>query len=294
MMSSEDRNPNSYGLDLMSTSHVLTLINNEDQTVALSVRDALDDISRGVELLVSAFEAGGRVIYLGAGSSARLAVADVAELTPTYGLPQERFLTIIAGGREAVFRADERTEDHRWSSVEQLEQVEVGRADVAIGLTASGTTPFVASGLEYAARQRSATILIACNPSKISADVKILVPTGPEVVTGSTRMKAATAQRMVLTMMSTAMAVRLGLVYENLMVALKGQNAKCMERARRIVQTITNEDDNTCQRALETAGYDARVAVLLIRTGDPERAVGLLKQAKGSLRTALAELDRVE
>ncbi|MDD2629230.1 MAG: N-acetylmuramic acid 6-phosphate etherase [Limnochordia bacterium] len=290
MRPSEMRNPKSFELDLMSTEQVLSLINEEDQTVPLLVRQAIPEIAQGVELLVSSFKTGGRIVHVGAGTSARLALVDAAELPPTYGISPERLVNVIAGGREAVFQAAEHAEDRGSEAVRQLTQISLCHSDVVIGLTASGTTPFVFAGLDYARTVGCPTLLIACNPSLIEADVKIIVPTGPEVVTGSTRMKAGMAQRMVLTMLSTAMAVRLGLVYDNLMVALGSQNAKCLERGCRIVCTISGENEEISKEALRAADGDVRVAVLLLRTGDLSKARALLEEAEGSLRKALERI----
>jgi len=289
-MTTEDRNPKSYRLDLMSTSEILRLINDEDRLVPERVRCALPEMEKAVEIFVSGFRGGGRIIYVGAGTSARLAVADAAELTPTYGLPQERFVTIIAGGQQAVFRANESGEDDESGSVRRLEEIGLGVSDVVVGLTASGQTPFVVSGIAYANRLGAATVLVTCNESNLECNVKIVVPTGPEVVTGSTRMKAATAQRMVLTMLSTTMAVRLGLVYDNLMVALTGKNAKCALRAQRIVEAITGEDSDTCRKVLERTDGNARLAVLTVYTGDRYKSEDLLVRSAGSLRAALREI----
>jgi N-acetylmuramic acid 6-phosphate etherase len=291
VLTTEDRNPRSSGLDLMSTPQILTLINDEDQTIASLVREELEEIAQAVELLVSRYKAGGRVVYIGAGTSARLAVADAAELGPTYGLSSERILVAVAGGPQSVFQANELAEDRAADAATQLKTLAIDADDVVVGLSASGTTPFVRGGLEYATEKGAGTVLIACNQTTMEADVTVVVPTGPEVVTGSTRMKAATAQRMVLTMLSTTMAVRLGLVYDNLMVAMTSRNAKCQKRALAILREISDEDEQTCHQALEFAQGDLRLAALLLRTRDLESARKLLAQTQGFLRGALGRAE---
>lgn len=290
MRLSEQRNPNSFGLDIMETEEVLRVINDEDQSVAHRVRRAIPQIARGVDLLVAAMEAGGRIIHVGAGTSARLAVADLAELPPTYSLPQERLLTVIAGGKEAVFSAREGAEDEETEAVRRLERIGPGPRDVVVGISASGSTPFVAAALDYARSCKSKTMIIACNSTAIQADVSIIVETGPEVVTGSTRMKAGMAQRMVLTMLSTTMAVRLGRVYDNLMVAMDCRNRKCLQRARRMVQEITGEPETSCEEALSAADGSIRLAVLYLHTQNLQVARSLLERSGGSLRRALEQV----
>lgn len=279
----------SHGLDLLDTHEILARINDEDQTVAVRVRDALDDIARAVELIADRFKAGGRLIYVGAGTSARLAVADAAELPPTYGIDPERLPVVIAGGKDAVFRACETEEDSGDAAVEELKRLGLAATDIVLGLTASGTTKFVAAALGFARTAGAGTVLIACNSSALPADVKIIVRTGPELVAGSTRMRAATAQRMVLTMLSTTVAIRLGLVYDGLMVAMKSRNAKCSLRAIRAVQQITGAGATESEEALQQAEGDIRLAVLFLRTHDLDTARELLEAAGGSLRKALVK-----
>jgi N-acetylmuramic acid 6-phosphate etherase len=289
LIRTEDRNPRTRDLDQLPTRRILELINDEDQTIALRVREKIGDIERAVDVIVDRLQAGGRLIYVGAGTSARLAVADAAELTPTYGIPPTRVPVIVAGGSTAVLQARENAEDCGEEAVRELERLGVSQVDTVLGLSANGHTPFVRKALSHAKSQQAATILITCNEVPADdVDVLISVVTGPEVVTGSTRMKAGTAQRMILTMLSTTVAVRLGLVYDNLMVAMASRNKKCDARSVSTVQAICGVGPDEAARALEAAGWDIRTAVIMIKKGmEAAAARRLLHECRGVLRKAL-------
>lgn len=289
----EERNPRTATIDRMSTAEVLTLINDEDRMVADAVRVVLPEVARLVDLGVAALRAGRRVHYVGAGTSGRLGVLDAAELEPTFNVPPGWFVAHHAGGTGALLRAAEGAEDDAEAGRRELqESTEPG--DLVIGLTASGRTPYVLGGLAGAKHRAATTALVTANPAASAAadvDVFIGVDTGSEVVTGSTRMKAGTAQKLVLNAFSTAVMVRLGRTYSNLMVDLVATNAKLRGRMVRILVEASGADRETCERALTAANGELKTALVALLTGvDPARARQALTEHDGHVHRALTAL----
>lgn len=287
----ERRNPASAGLDALPVEEVLRLMNREDGRVSGAVAGALDGISRAVGLLVEGWRGGGRWVFVGAGTSGRLAALDAAECPPTFGVPPERIVALIAGGESAAAQALEDAEDDTAAAVRDLERTNLAANDVVVGLAASGGTPYVLAAIEHARGTGCATVGISNNPGSrltAAAGVGIELDTGPEVLTGSTRLKAGTSQKMVLNMLSTAAFVRLGKVYENFMVDVQATNTKLRLRARRIVQETTGLSEAEAERLLLAAGGSARVAVVMGGAGvGATGARRLLAAAGGNVRGAL-------
>ena len=283
----ERRNHATEHIDTLDTPGILALINAADAGVPSAVAAALPEIARAVDLAVTSLRAGGRVHYFGAGSSGRYGMLDAAEIPPTYGYPADRFVAHLAGGAEALVRAVEEVEDDEPAG--QRDAAGVGAADVAIGITASGRTPYVAGALREARANAAATVLISSNPdAPIAADVHIMVNTGPEVVTGSTRMKAGTAQKMVLHSFSTAVMVRLGRTYSNLMIDVAPNNGKLRARQVAILKMATGAGDQSCGKALDDSAGDLRVALVsLLAAVETGVARARLADAGGDVRTAL-------
>jgi N-acetylmuramic acid 6-phosphate etherase len=288
----ERRNPASARLDEMSVEAVLRLMNEEDRRVPEAVAEALPQIGAAVRLLVEAWRSGGRWIYVGSGTSGRLAALDAAECPPTFGAPPERVIAVLAGGPSAAARSVEGAEDDRTAAVRALDSLALHPDDVVIGLAASGRTPYVVSAVEHASEIGCATVGISNNAGSelgAAASVAIELNTGPEVLTGSTRLKAGTSQKMVLNMLSTAAFTRLGKVYENLMVDVQASNEKLEGRARRIVREATGLPEDEADEVLGRAGGSVKMAVVMGKTGlSPGDASRLLETAEGSVRQALA------
>ncbi len=289
----EQRNPRSVDLDLMSTRDVLTVINEADRRVPGAVAAVLDEIAATVDLAVTALRAGHRVHYFGAGTSGRLGVLDIAELTPTFNSPRGWFCAHLAGGQDAMLRAVENVEDDdRGGAAEAAGCVAAG--DVVVGLAASGRTPYVLGALAASRAKGAATVLLCANPEAEAAgsvDVFIGVDTGPEVVTGSTRMKAGTAQKLVLNMISTAVMVRLGRVYSNLMIDMVATNAKLRGRMISILMEATGCAEELCRRALHEAGGDLKTALVSLVSGAGVTAArAALARSEDHVRDALALL----
>lgn len=261
----ESRNPRSAHIDRCNTEELVRIINEEDKTVAEAVSHELGQIAKLIDVAEAALKNGGRLIYIGAGTSGRLGVLDAAECRPTYGVDDNTVVGLIAGGRGAMFSAVEGAEDSLTLAEEELRAIGFSRADVLVGLAASGRTPYVIGGLTYARSVGAVTGSVACTAhAEISAlaDVPIEVLTGAEVVTGSTRMKAGTAQKMVLNMLSTGVMIRLGKVMGNLMVDVQATNDKLKTRAVRIVMEAAEVDQATAEAALEKHGGSAKQAIL--------------------------------
>ncbi|MCL6625900.1 MAG: N-acetylmuramic acid 6-phosphate etherase [Alicyclobacillus shizuokensis] len=278
-------------LDEHSTLGILRLMNEADKQVPLAVERALPQIARAVDLIVERMHGGGRLIYLGAGTSGRLAVLDAAECPPTFNTPQGLVWAVIAGGRQAMFEAVEESEDHPEWAERDLQSLGLSNQDVLVGIAASGRTPYVIGGLQYAERVGAGRISLCCNPDAIAsryAQVAIEVVTGPEVLMGSTRMKAGTAQKMVLNMLSTATMVRLGKVYQNLMVDLRATNEKLVERSKRIIMLATGLEYVDAAKLLADAGGSVKTAIVMHEKHVPrEQAEDLLAAAQGRLRQVL-------
>ena len=289
----EQRNAASKNLDRMSALQIVRLMNREDRKVAAAVGRQLPVIARAVDAIVKAVRSGGRLIYVGAGSSGRIAVLDAAECPPTFGTSPKLVQALIAGGRPAVTGAVEGAEDSLAKGKSDLRARNVTRRDVVVGITASGTTPYVLAALQYARKLGAATVAITVNPrAPVARLVKILIATevGPEILTGSTRLKAGTAQKMVLNMLTTAAMARLGHVYENLMIDVKASNQKVSDRIVRILAEASGRNVSASEHALRQAGNNMRLAlVMLKRDLGAQVARAKLKEARGDFRKALGE-----
>ncbi len=287
----EQPNPASASIDALPTEQVLRVINAEDQKVAASVEREITHIARAVDAVVAAFQHGGRLFYIGAGSSGRLGVLDAAECPPTFSVPPELVQGIIAGGEPALSCAIEASEDDPASGARDLLARGFTGRDVLVGIAASGRTPYVLGAVAEARRLGAVTVGISCTPESElarTAEIAITPLAGPEVVTGSTRMKAGTAQKLVLNMLTTAAFVRLGYVYGNLMVNVQPTNAKLEDRARRIVVQAAGVSEERAAELLEAAGNQVRVAILMSRSGiGREEAEHRLSAAGGSITKAL-------
>lgn len=293
----EQLNPRSRGLDTKSTLEILRLINREDATVAGAVRRELPRIARAVDAIAAAFHSGGRLFYIGAGSSGRMAFLDAAECPPTFGTSPKMVQAILAGGAKAVKRAVEGAEDSARNGARDLARAKFGRRDVAVGIAASGTTPYVLGAIQYARKKGAVTVGITSNarsPLARLVRISITPDTGPEVVAGSTRMKAGTAQKMVLNMLSTTSMARLGKVYENWMVQMALTNDKLRRRGTRILAEASGVNASRAQRALRLAGHDLPVALVMLKTGANARAARKrLAQAGESVRKAISSMGAV-
>ena len=287
----EQRNPRTMDLDRLPLGEALRVINDEDAQVAGAVRAVLGDVERAVELIVGRRRRGGRVLFVGAGTSGRLGVIEAAEQTPTLETPDPVYQSIIAGGPECVFRSSEGAEDDAAEGARQLGLRAAGPDDVVVGIAASGSTPFVHGALGEARRRGAGRVLVACNlrgvPSD-SADVIVAPLVGPEVITGATRLRAGTACKMVLNMMTVGTMLGTGKVYQNLSVDVPKQSDKLVARATRIVRLLTGADEPAARAALDAAGLRAKVAVVMLRRGvDRAEAERVLERAGGFLRAAL-------
>jgi N-acetylmuramic acid 6-phosphate etherase len=290
-LTTEQRNPRTARIDLAATTRILELMNDEDATVAESVRRAIPDIARAVDLVTAAFRAGGHLFYAGAGTSGRLGILDAAECPPTFGVEPDMVQGFIAGGRETVFRSREGVEDHEDAGEKDVAAQNVTAGDVLVGIAASRRTPYVLGALKEAARRGARTVFLRCNEGPDpGVDVVITVVPGPEAITGSTRLKAGTAQKMVLNMISTASMVKLGKVYQNLMVDVRPNSEKLIERAKGIVMMLTGLDYPAATRVYEAAGRQVKVAVVMERLGiGADEAAERLRAADGFLARALGE-----
>lgn len=292
-LTTEQINEKSARLDEMNALEIVTLINQEDQTVAISVKKALSSVANAVDLIVKNLSGGGRLIYIGAGTSGRLGVLDASECLPTFSTDPDMVQGLLAGGRSAMFDAVEGAEDDQAAGDEDLKQINLTNRDVVVGISASGRTPYVIGALRYAQQIGAGTIALSCNhqaQTSQMADVAIEVPTGPEVLAGSTRMKAGTAQKMVLNMLSTAAMIRLGKVHKNLMVDVKPTNEKLVDRACRILMKAANVSYEQASEALDAAENQVKVALVMLKTGlDPKEAKSRLDAAGGFVRSVTDE-----
>jgi N-acetylmuramic acid 6-phosphate etherase len=287
----EQANPASARIDSVSTEEMLRIVNDEDRKVAEAVGREIPAIARAVDAIVSAFESGGRLFYIGAGTSGRLGVLDASECPPTFSSPPEQVQGFIAGGDVALRRAVEGAEDDPEAGAADVARAGVGAADVVVGLAASGATPYVLGAVRAARARGAFTAAVVCNPGaplSREAEVAIEVEVGPEVITGSTRLKAGTAQKLILNLLSTASMIRAGKVYGNLMVDLTATNAKLRRRAVRIVAQVAGIAPGAAVPLLERTGYRAKPAIVMARTGcDVAEAERRLAAAGGMLRIAL-------
>ena len=290
-LNTEQQNTQSLNIDSVSVEKVLQTINQEDQTVAQAVKKAIPEIESVVHLTTGSMRDGGRVFYIGAGTSGRLGVLDASEIPPTYSAPEKWFIGIIAGGDRALRKSIEGAEDQPESAVKDLDPFGINDKDVVIGISCSGAAAYVVSALEYARKLGAKTVYLVTNPDPYKmaeVDIVIVVDTGPEIITGSTRMKAGTATKMVLNMISTATMVQLGKVYGNLMVDLMAVNEKLIDRGVRIIIQLTGLDRKDALERLKEAKMSVKKAVVMETKGIPlQETERLLEKVKGSLRQAL-------
>lgn len=285
----EKINPKTSRLDECSTLEIIELISEEDKKVAEAVAKENGDISKAVDIIVSKLREGGRLFFVGAGTSGRLGILEAVECPPTFGTKPSLIQGVIAGGKKALWHSIEGAEDSGSESQMALSKLKLSQRDVVVGITASGTTPFVEGALSYAKEKGCAPILVACNPVNSSpADVTISILVGPEVIVGSTRMKAGTATKMVLNMLTTASMVRLGKTYGNLMVEVQPNSEKLRDRAKRIVMHILGVDRKRAEALLKKSGWNVKVAVIMGKKGlSYKKAQELLTRHGGFLRESL-------
>ena len=287
----EQRNPNSMHVDSLSALEIVQLMNEEDKQVPLAIEKCLPQIAQAVECIVSAFQQGGRLVYVGAGTSGRLGVLDASECPPTFGVSPEMVKGIIAGGERALRHPIEGAEDSKAQAVVDLQTIEFSSKDVLVGIAASGRTPYVIGALEYAKSLGSVTVSIASNPNSAMAnivDIAIDTVVGPEVLTGSSRLKSGTAQKLVLNMLTTASMILMGKCYQNLMVDVQASNEKLKARAIRIVMQATDCDKILAEETLKQADQNAKLAIMMILSGlDRVQAEALLEKHQGKLQLAL-------
>ena len=287
----EQRNPNSMHVDSLSALEIVQLMNDEDKQVPLAIEKCLPQIAQAVECIVAAFQQGGRLVYIGAGTSGRLGVLDASECPPTFGVSPEMVKGIIAGGERALRHPIEGAEDSKTQAVVDLQTIHFSSQDVLVGIAASGRTPYVIGALEYAKSLGSVTVSIASNPNSAMAnivDIAIDTVVGPEVLTGSSRLKSGTAQKLVLNMLTTASMILMGKCYQNLMVDVQASNEKLKARAIRIVMQATDCDKALAEETLKLADQNAKLAIMMILSGlDRAQAEALLEKHHGKLQLAL-------
>ncbi|CND22288.1 N-acetylmuramic acid 6-phosphate etherase [Yersinia frederiksenii] len=293
-MVTESRNPASSQIDTLATLDMLTVINNEDKKVPFAVGEKLPEIAKTVDLIAEAFANGGRLIYCGAGTSGRLGILDASECPPTYGTPREMVVGLIAGGNTAILQAVENAEDSREMGEQDLRNLNFNARDVLVGIAASGRTPYVLGAMAYARGIGATVAAISCNQnSEMSkaADIAIEPLVGPEVVTGSSRMKAGTAQKLILNMLTTGAMIRSGKVYSNLMVDVEATNAKLVQRQVDIVVQATECSPDEAQDALNECNRHCKTAIMMILSGmSAEDAGAILSKNKGFIRKARQEI----
>ena len=287
----EQRNPNSMHVDSLSALEIVQLMNQEDKQVPLAIEKCLPQIAQAVECIVAAFQQGGRLVYIGAGTSGRLGVLDASECPPTFGVSPEMVKGIIAGGERALRHPIEGAEDSKSQAVVDLQTIQFSSKDVLVGIAASGRTPYVIGALEYAKSLGSVTVSITSNPNSAMAnivDIAIDTVVGPEVLTGSSRLKSGTAQKLVLNMLTTASMILMGKCYQNLMVDVQASNEKLKARAIRIVMQATDCDKALAEETLKQADQNAKLAIMMILSGlDRAQAEALLEKHHGKLQLAL-------
>ena len=287
----EQRNLNSMHVDSLSALEIVQLMNKEDKQVPLAIEKCLPQIAQAVECIVAAFQQGGRLVYIGAGTSGRLGVLDASECPPTFGVSPEMVKGIIAGGERALRHPIEGAEDSKTHAVVDLQTIQFSSKDVLVGIAASGRTPYVIGALEYAKSLGSVTVSIASNPNSAMAnivDIAIDTVVGPEVLTGSSRLKSGTAQKLVLNMLTTASMILMGKCYQNLMVDVQASNEKLKARAIRIVMQATDCDKTLAEETLKLADQNAKLAIMMILSGlDRAQAEALLEKHHGKLQLAL-------
>ena len=290
-IATEQRNPNTMHIDTLSTLDMVKLINREDHHVAEAVGLVVDKIAQAIDIIARQLSLGGRLIYCGAGTSGRLGILDAVECPPTYSTDPEMVQALMAGGYPAIFKAVEGAEDSKELGVEDMKNIHFSSQDVLVGIAASGRTPYVLGCMEYAKTLGAATVSVTCCPGSVLdtyADIGIAPAPGPEVVTGSTRMKSGTAQKMVLNMLSTGTMIKLGKVYGNLMVDVKPSNEKLVRRCVTIVCAATDCTEEAATAALEGCGYRPKVAIIMVLCGvDAQKAQEMLESAGGRVANVL-------
>lgn len=287
----EGRNPNTMSIDKVSTLEMIEMINEEDKKVAVAVGQVKENIAKAVDLIAERLSKGGRLIYTGAGTSGRLGILDASECPPTYGVSFDLVQGLIAGGYTAIFKAVEGAEDNKELGKNDLIEKNITSKDVVCGIAASGRTPYVIGGMEYAKEVGAGVICVTMNPesemAKI-ADVPIAVVVGPEVIMGSTRMKAGTAQKLVLNMLTTGTMVKLGKVYSNLMIDVQATNEKLVARSKRITMMATGENEEKVTEILNETNFDVKLSVVMIKTGlSMEKSKELLGKYNGYVQKAI-------
>ena len=293
-LTTEQRNPKSLHIDSATPLEIVKIINQEDKKIADAVGTQDKEIAKAIEYASKRYREGGRLIYVGAGTSGRLGILDAVELVPTYRINPERAIGLIAGGQSAMFRAVEGAEDDPQLGEKDLKDLKLNEKDIVIGLAASGRTPYVIGCLKYANQVKALTISIACvKKSEIGkyADIAIEAVVGPEVITGSTRMKAGTAQKMILNMISTGVMIKQGKVYENVMVDVMPTNSKLVDRACRIIEVATGVSESVASDTLEKADMNVAVAITMLKTGvDKEKAMDLVKEKAKQIQDKAEEI----
>lgn len=290
-LTTESRNRATAELDTMTALEVVTVMNQEDSTVPRAIKHVLPQVAKAVETIAARLAKGGRMFYVGAGTSGRIGALDASESTPTFGIPAEMVQFLIAGGPQAVVKPAEACEDSREQGQRDMAAKKPGKRDVVVGIAASGYTPYTISALKYARSKSAATIAITCNDGsdlgKV-AELAIEVDVGPEVLTGSSRLKAGTAQKLICNMLTTGAMAQLGYVYSNLMVNLHVKNTKLLERGRSIVETLAHVDRDAAMQALERADMSVPVALVMLKADvSKSEAKRRLRQAKGNVRKAI-------
>lgn len=290
-MATEKQNPNTMNLDEMTVREAVAVMNQEDKNVAEAIGEVIPEIEEAVKIIIAQLEKGGRLIYTGAGTSGRLGVLDAAECPPTFGTPKEQVVGLIAGGQRAFTEAIEGSEDSLEMGKSDLEAIDLNENDVVVGLAASGRTPYVIGALKYANEINTPTIAVACNKeSEIGKVAKVAIEAvpGPEVLTGSTRLKAGSTQKMILNMLSTVSMVGIGKVYKNLMVDVQPTNEKLVSRAENIVMKATDADRDTAKKKLAESNGNVKLAIIMILLNtDKDSAAERLNESNGHIRKAL-------
>ena len=290
----EERNSLTSNIDSLSTIEMVELINSEDKKVAFAVEKEKENIAEAVDLIAEGMKAGGRLVYIGCGTSGRLGVLDAVECPPTFSTEYSEIIGLIAGGYDAIFRAKEGAEDDWQLGEEDLKSISFAEKDILVGIAASGRTPYVLGAMEYAKSLGAHVIGISCNPGspvESLAEIAITPVPGPEVITGSTRMKSGTAQKMVLNMLSTGAMIKLGKVYGNLMVDVKATNEKLIHRCKKIVCEAVGVDEASATEALEKCSYRAKTAIVMLKKNiDADEAERLLEENDGRISLAVGEI----
>ncbi|MCB5951844.1 N-acetylmuramic acid 6-phosphate etherase [Enterococcus sp. BWT-B8] len=295
-LTTETRNPNSQHIDRLTTAEMVKIINNEDKKVAEAVEKALPEIAKAIDLIAERFKKGGRLIYCGAGTSGRLGTLDAIELTPTYSVSPKQAFGILAGGKEAMYEAVEGAEDSKELAVNDLKSHQLTDQDVVIAIAASGRTPYAISAVEYGNQLGALTVSVTCNKDGVMnqlAQIGIAAVVGPEIITGSTRMKAGTAQKMILNMLSTGVMIKAGKVYQNLMVNVQPTNLKLIQRSISIIREATGSDAETAEQYLRKAENHVAAAIVMIETGRSlSESEQSLKENNDRIAQAINELQK--